>query len=657
MSIVRHAGSRLAFARVVACLTVLALIMLVVAPGMTSAQSGGPAEKNRQALFQLAADEFVADGTTPVPAGAIIDNGTIQLGVNFAGHLNVDGGTASSGTGVTYVGVRYMPTNAEATAPGCLCEGWGVADALSAVSGWASIDDGGMFNVTQLSFDSGVDLNGAGWAKCVVQVGNTFSVTHDYHASASPNLYEAAVTIENISGAATDVRYRRVMDWDVEPTAFDEYVTLHTGGATKVLFSSDDGFATSNPLASPSSILFVGEAVDSGPTDHGALFDFGFGLLPVGDKTTFQIYYGAAATETEALNALAAVKAEVYSLGQPNTTDGPRLGTPNTFIFGFKGVGGTPVGGATVVGYVFLDDDLNGVRGATEQSGVKGVPVRVTTPADVLVAGTHTVSDSGWYELFGVDVGMICVEALIPPGYVPTTPTKVCFDNTGGSFLINFGVERFRAAIGDTVFNDVNLNGAQDPGEPGFADVTLALWSGAGGAPDAIVATTTTDANGNYSFAAPLPGDYFVQVTDTAGILTGLSVTTAGNPLGPITVAHTQVYPDADFGYGLVCAAGRGGIAGRVWLDADGNGAQDAAETGIMGVRVCAEPVGYTAIRCRTTNLQGYFRMCVPKGTYLVTPDRSSAPLAGLTPTLPEFYLPVVVHEGGSFLNAFFGYK
>ena len=46
------------------------------------------------------------------------------------------------------------------------------------------------------------------------------------------------------------------------------------------------------------------------------------------------MFYGAAANEVDALAALDAVDADLYSLGQPNTPDGPTLGTPNTFMFG-----------------------------------------------------------------------------------------------------------------------------------------------------------------------------------------------------------------------------------------------------------------------------------------------------------------------------------
>ena len=43
------------------------------------------------------------------------------------------------------------------------------------------------------------------------------------------------------------------MDWDVEPTAFSEWVTIQ-GISPQLLFDSDDGFASSDPLSGPSDI-------------------------------------------------------------------------------------------------------------------------------------------------------------------------------------------------------------------------------------------------------------------------------------------------------------------------------------------------------------------------------------------------------------------
>lgn len=278
------------------------------------------------------------------PANAIITNGTVQLGVWDEGHLNVPGGPASTG-GTTVVGIRYVPTNNEATGPGCECEGWGAADATSGVSGYAN--ESGFPTVNDITVDSFVST--ASTAVSVVTIGDTTNgnvlrVTHDYHPSlVTPNLYEVLVTVQNISASPVDLRYRRVMDWDVEPTPFDEFSTINPGTAVELLFDSNDGFASADPLAGPSDLGSTGAFTDAGPDDHGALFDFGFGTLAAGATKTFRTFYGAAGTETEALNAIQAVGAEVYSLGQPNTTDGPTLGTPNTFIFAFSGVGGPPI--------------------------------------------------------------------------------------------------------------------------------------------------------------------------------------------------------------------------------------------------------------------------------------------------------------------------
>jgi PKD repeat protein len=287
---------------------------------------------------------------------AIIANGTVQLGVNPTGNLNVPGGTLSTGSsGTTFVGLRYLPTGGEATAPGCLCEGWGVADAATGLTGYANIAaDGGARYMVVESF-----VRTATEATSIVNVQGKLRVTHAYKPVAStPNLYEAEVTIENISpNAIADLRYRRVMDWDISPNTFSEYVTIQgTASATDVLFASDNGFASANPLAPRGGLS--GDFVDSGPADHGALFDFKFGSLDAAAKKTFKIYYGAAGTESDALAALGIVGAEVYSFGQANWngtgdfrspggappgTFGKTTGQPHTFIFAFKGVGGVIV--------------------------------------------------------------------------------------------------------------------------------------------------------------------------------------------------------------------------------------------------------------------------------------------------------------------------
>ena len=207
-------------------------------------------------------------------------------------------------------------------------------------------------------------------AVSVVDIGTTFRVTHDYHPSPStPNAYEVSVSVKNISATATHLRYRRVMDWDIEPTAFSEFVTLFKGSSPFLDFTSNNGFATSDPLSGPSDLGQTGSFTDAGPADHGALFDFDFGSLAAGATREFKTFYGSAATETGAINALNAVGVEAYSLGEPSTPDGPTLGTPNTFLFGFRDIGGIDVFAPTAVNdsLTTAEDTAGTVNGADQR--------------------------------------------------------------------------------------------------------------------------------------------------------------------------------------------------------------------------------------------------------------------------------------------------
>jgi type IV pilus assembly protein PilY1 len=273
----------------------------------------------------------------PASAQAIIDNGTIQLGVDSLGQLNIYEGSVPSAGGTFPTGLRDLRTGYESTSPGCLCEGWGVSDGV--VSGYAN-NSAGIGGLTFVSFSST-----ASTATTVSTMGGIYEITHVYSPSSEANLYQVDVTVKNISGAATSkILYRRTMDWDIEPTAFREYSTIQgTVGATNVIGANDNGFCSSDPLSVCSPLIASGDFIDSGPYDHGANFDFKFDGLGADESYTFTIFYGAAPTERGALLSLFNVGAEIYSLGQSaNDRNGNTPGY-STFIFGFKGVGGVIV--------------------------------------------------------------------------------------------------------------------------------------------------------------------------------------------------------------------------------------------------------------------------------------------------------------------------
>ncbi|XXY47545.1 DNRLRE domain-containing protein [Sorangium sp. So ce269] len=331
-----------------------------VGPGPFDSDGDGLCDGGDNCTDDQNPDQVDSDGDGTGDAcdtcGAIIDNGNVQLGVNCQGHLNAP--YPEDPLGLGFMGLRYVPTTNPSIEPGVQAEGWGVADAASGVAGYANVSqDFGAVNMTIVSFSST-----ASTAVSTVRVGSTFVVTHDYHPSAAtPWLYEVVVTIENISPAPVDLRYRRVMDWDIAPTVFSEYVTIDHGTASELFRTDTNGFNSANPFSFSS--YQPGPVTDAGPADHGALFDFDFGDLAPGERKVFKTFYGAAGTEADALSALSSVGAEAYSFGQPSTANGPDLGEPNTFIFAYASVPDAPVCGNGVLEEGEECDDGNGANG------------------------------------------------------------------------------------------------------------------------------------------------------------------------------------------------------------------------------------------------------------------------------------------------------
>ena len=299
--------------------------------------------------------------TQSAHANAVIFNNadpalrTLALGVNNAGHLNIFDSsfpTTNGNGGATGLARLFADgTWRDATSPGCLCEGWGVAASSLAggrFAGWANQASGsggltgGLFGSTTTTATSQIDLAAL-----------PIRVSHAYGPSLAPNAFQGNVSIVNTgTDKVTDVVYRRVMDWDVPPTEFDEFVShfgveenLESAGGN-VRFASNNGFATSDPRSYPSEILFG--TIDSnffqkGPSDHGSVFDFAFGDLDPGQSRTFNIFYGAGATLSEAQSTIAVLNPDVWSFGQSTLSGTPNNDSP-TFLFAFGGVGGVEPG-------------------------------------------------------------------------------------------------------------------------------------------------------------------------------------------------------------------------------------------------------------------------------------------------------------------------
>jgi protocatechuate 3,4-dioxygenase beta subunit len=144
--------------------------------------------------------------------------------------------------------------------------------------------------------------------------------------------------------------------------------------------------------------------------------------------------------------------------------------------------------------------------------------------------------------------------------------------------------------LGDKVWIDLNNDNSLSANEPGIRGVIVTLLNSAG----APIATTTTDANGNYLFANLPDGDYSVAFR---GLPSGFSFVTksvsndlVGSDADPLSGATEKVTLNASNRNDRSLDAGvkttTAGLGNYVWVDKNDNGVQDATEPSLSGVTV-----------------------------------------------------------------------
>ena len=186
------------------------------------------------------------------------------------------------------------------------------------------------------------------------------------------------------------------------------------------------------------------------------------------------------------------------------------------------------------------------------------------------------------------------------------TVTFTATDNCGNTATCSFTItvqegQPQTATIGDFVWNDLDGDGVHDANEPGLSGVTVQLLACDG----TVVATTTTDANGNYSFTGVAPGTYKVQFTYSNGDFT--ATTPANGLTSCFTVSGGDNRTDIDAGFHEETSGGVASVGDRVWQDTNGNGIQDAGEPGISGVWVILYACDDTFIASTQTDANGNY--------------------------------------------------
>lgn len=322
---------------------------------------------------------------------------------------------------------------------------------------------------------------------------------------------------------------------------------------------------------------------------------------------------------------------------------------------------------SSLAGRVYRDQEDNGLFDGTD-SGISGVVITLTGTAfdTTAVTRTATTAADGSYSVtqlpegtYTLTEGAVAATGLVDGretvGTIDSVTTGTAGNDTISAIVLGenksgivylFG-EIPASSISGRTYHDANSNGIADGGETGIAGVSITL-TGIDDRGTPVTLTTTTAADGAYSFSGLRPGTYTITENQPASWDAGK--TSAGTVIGtgstPGAVTGTPISNSVQnivLGPGGASSANNFGeihfptLSGYVFVDANSNGSREAGETaGITGVTVTltgtddlGAPVSVTTI---TAGNGSYSFTGLRPGSYTVT---ETAP-AGLTHTGAE---------------------
>lgn len=262
-------------------------------------------------------------------------------------------------------------------------------------------------------------------------------------------------------------------------------------------------------------------------------------------------------------------------------------------------------------------EDLNG-NGAWDEGeqGISGWMFEVTDPLSV--TNTYATGADGCVVIDVSVDGYYTITEEMPEGWsvtativngVPVEPAQsVTLEVDSGemmSYSVTFGnFECFE--VSGHKYNDLNGNGQLDPNDPGIAGWGVTLYRST----DSIVwteyASTTTDANGYYSFEVCEGGDFKVEEEDRSGWTptsqTSFTFTgTSGTDQGPFEFLNFECFM----------------VEGYKYEDMHGDGDWDEGDMGMEGWTINLYKMGaggWQLIASTTTDSNGYYSFEVCEG-------------------------------------------
>ncbi|RLC14201.1 MAG: hypothetical protein DRI57_14825, partial [Deltaproteobacteria bacterium] len=398
--------------------------------------------------------------------------------------------------------------------------------------------------------------------------------------------------------------------------------------------NGDGALSDSEGLSGVLLNLYNGEGRVLGSTETDENGNYTFPNLPAGDYrvevdvTTLSRKATPFADPDEELDSLTDV------IGQ--------TGDNTDLDFGYLGKA------ASLGDYVWYDTDQNGIQDA-EEPGIAGVAVTLLDPVtDAVIAETVTDA-SGFYEFRELAADSYRIEFALPAGgYVfspqnegtgelrdifdsdpPSAGSGTAVTGRTGTVLLVSGQHdpsidagmyipgTVPASLGDRVWYDSDQNGIQDSEEPGIAGVRVFLTDlNTGMVTDEVI----TDGQGLYRFRGLIPGDYQVRYELPAGYEftpqnQGTDDASDSDPhivtgrTGKVTLSSGEDNLTVDAGMVITGGRSPASLGDFVWYDANRNGIQDPAETGVPGVTVnLSDSTGNFLISTTHTDVDGYYR-------------------------------------------------
>ncbi|MBC1402916.1 hypothetical protein HB904_07950 [Listeria booriae] len=292
-------------------------------------------------------------------------------------------------------------------------------------------------------------------------------------------------------------------------------------------------------------------------------------------------------------------------------------------------------GQGSVSDVMFEDLNGNGTQDAGESKGIAGIKVELHNDQGTLV-GTATTGADGRYSFtdlpdgtyyLHVDMSTLPTDEKLytTQGINGSDGNSTYFTITNGNAVtgFHFGFYPNEApklgSVSDVMFEDLNGNTSQDSGEKGVAGIKVELRNTQG----ELIASTTTGADGRYTFSDVSDGQYYIHVDLTTipkneKLYTTEGINGADGNSSYFTVSNGNAITGFHFGF----YPQQGAIQSYVYNDANGNGQKDGGEAGISGVHIALYDEAGAKVADATTDSAGAYHFdALDPGRYYAKAD------------------------------------